>query len=103
MSRARLGLYVFARGSLFANCFELQPTFRQLLGRPTQLALVAGEQFNGGGGAVQRAVGDAPADALLVQGVEHMASIVQQMGTEWEAAAAGGGEDVEMAAADKGP
>lgn len=93
MSRARLGLYVFARGSLFANCFELQPTFRQLLGRPTQLALVAGEQFNsekGGGALVQRRVGDAPADALLVQGIEHMASIVQQMGTEWEAAAAAG-------------
>lgn len=106
MSRARLGLYVFARGSLFANCFELQPTFRQLLGRPTQLALVAGEQFDssgGGGGAlVQRQVGNAPADALLVQGIEHMASIVQQMGTEWEAAAAGVGgaalveEDREM-------
>jgi intron-binding protein aquarius len=100
MSRARLGLYVFARGTLFANCFELQPAFRQLLGRPTQLALVAGEQFNSGGrgggggdagGLVQRQVGDAPADALLVQGVEHMASIVQQMGSEWEAAAAGGG------------
>jgi intron-binding protein aquarius len=95
MSRARLGLYVFARGSLFANCFELQPTFRQLLGRPTQLALVVGEQFNnnareGDGALIQRQVGDAPDDALLVQGIEHMASIVQQMGTEWQAAAAAG-------------
>lgn len=27
MSRARLGLYVFARTSLFANCFELTPAF----------------------------------------------------------------------------
>lgn len=28
MSRARLGLYVFANVSLFNNCFELSPTFK---------------------------------------------------------------------------
>ena len=28
MSRARLGLYVFGRASLFASCYELQPTFQ---------------------------------------------------------------------------
>ena len=28
MSRARLGLYVFGRKELFANCYELQPTFK---------------------------------------------------------------------------
>lgn len=39
MSRARLGLYVFGRAALFANCYELQPTFTQLLARPTQLLL----------------------------------------------------------------
>ena len=30
MSRARLGLYVLARVSLFRNCFELRPTFSQV-------------------------------------------------------------------------
>jgi intron-binding protein aquarius len=30
MSRARLGLYVFARVSLFKNCFELTPAFSQV-------------------------------------------------------------------------
>lgn len=30
MSRARLGLYVFARVSLFENCFELRPAFAQV-------------------------------------------------------------------------
>jgi hypothetical protein len=35
--RARLGLYVFGRQSLFANCFELQPAFSTLLARPTQV------------------------------------------------------------------
>lgn len=31
MSRARLGLYVFARVSLFRNCFELTPVFQQVM------------------------------------------------------------------------
>lgn len=82
MSRARLGLYVFARAGLFANCYELQPTFRQLLARPVQLALVPGEQY----GAVQRPAGAVPAEALMVEGVEHMASIVGQMAADWAAA-----------------
>ncbi len=34
MSRARLGLYVFARVSLFKNCFELTPAFDILTKRP---------------------------------------------------------------------
>nr|CAI5820354.1 unnamed protein product [Callosobruchus analis] len=29
MSRARLGLYIFARVALFRNCFELAPAFEQ--------------------------------------------------------------------------
>ncbi|XP_062173985.1 uncharacterized protein LOC133879426 [Alnus glutinosa] len=39
MSRARLGLYVFCRRSLFEQCYELQPTFQHLLQRPDRLAL----------------------------------------------------------------
>ncbi|KAG0496872.1 hypothetical protein HPP92_001407 [Vanilla planifolia] len=39
MSRARLGLYVFCRLSLFEQCYELQPTFQLLLKRPDRLAL----------------------------------------------------------------
>ena len=30
MSRARLGLYIFARVSLFSNCFELTPAFNRV-------------------------------------------------------------------------
>ncbi|KAG0422808.1 hypothetical protein HPB47_001399 [Ixodes persulcatus] len=43
MSRARLGLYVFARTALFRDCFELGPTFSLLLQRPTQLWLAPWE------------------------------------------------------------
>ena len=39
VSRARLGLYIFGRQALFGNCYELAPAFRQLLARPTHLAL----------------------------------------------------------------
>merc|ERR1719445_1953549 len=43
MSRARLGLYIFARVSLFKNCFELQPAFNILMRRPLQLHLCPNE------------------------------------------------------------
>ena len=45
MSRARLGLYVFARVSLFHNCFELIPAFRQLTSRPLQLHILPDERY----------------------------------------------------------
>ena len=83
MSRARLGLYVFGRAGLFANCYELQPTFSQLLARPLQLALVPGEHY----GHCDREAGAIPPPAQLVSGVEHMAGIVQHMAQQWESAA----------------
>ena len=82
MSRARLGLYVFARAGLFANCYELQPTFRQLLARPTALALVPGERY----GDWQRRADQVP-PAMVVEGPQQMAGVVQQMAGEWEQAA----------------
>ena len=45
MSRARLGLYVFGRQSLFQNCYELSETMEQLCARPTSLQLVLGERY----------------------------------------------------------
>ncbi|XP_030641850.1 RNA helicase aquarius [Chanos chanos] len=45
MSRARLGLYIFARVSLFQNCFELTPAFNQLTGRPLQLHIRPEEYY----------------------------------------------------------
>jgi len=45
LSRARLGLYVFGRRSLFEQCYELQPAMKQLCALPGQLALVPTEQF----------------------------------------------------------
>jgi len=45
MSRARLGLYVFCRRSIFENCYELAPTFNKLLERPDKLQLKINEMW----------------------------------------------------------
>ncbi|ESP05343.1 hypothetical protein LOTGIDRAFT_227972 [Lottia gigantea] len=45
MSRARLGLYIFARVSLFSNCFELTPTFNRLMTRPLQLHVTPEDEY----------------------------------------------------------
>ncbi|XP_028036701.1 RNA helicase aquarius isoform X2 [Bombyx mandarina] len=75
-SRARLGLYIFARANLFRNCYELQPTFNQLVERPLQLELVPGERY-----PAQRAAGVAvPPELLLsVRDMPHMARYVYDM------------------------
>lgn len=71
MSRARLGLYVFCRRSLFEQCYELQPTFQLLLQRPDLLALNVNEATP----VTDRHVGDT-GPIQLVSGIEEMASIV---------------------------
>ena len=45
MSRARLGLYVFARVSLFKNCFELTPAFDQFMEFPQTLHILPEETY----------------------------------------------------------
>uniref|UniRef100_A0A7S3R311 Intron-binding protein aquarius n=1 Tax=Dunaliella tertiolecta TaxID=3047 RepID=A0A7S3R311_DUNTE len=80
MSRARLGLYIVGRQSLFANCFELQPVFRQLLKRPTKLALVKGESYT----VCSRQLADKPPPEKteLIGGVEVMAGLVARVTEE---------------------
>ena len=76
LSRARLGLYVFCRKSLFANCYELGPSFSQLLSKPTQLQLIGGESH-----PAVREVGTKPESTLTlsVDGVTAMGVLVYQM------------------------
>ena len=45
VSRARLGLYVLCRQSVFEGCHELQKTISQFLQRSNKLELVTGEQY----------------------------------------------------------
>lgn len=63
MSRARLGLYVFARVNMFCSCYELQNPMRLFLARPQKLYLLDGETY--------------PTDRLLDQDSNQEASKVR--------------------------
>ncbi|XP_072032730.1 RNA helicase aquarius-like [Amphiura filiformis] len=72
MSRARLGLYVFARTSLFQNCYELTPTFNILMERPMKLYLAPAESY-----PAQRKVDEQPyGHPLIIEDMAHMAQFV---------------------------
>lgn len=75
LSRARLGLYVFCRQSLFENCYELIPAFNSLLSRPTRLQLVAGEGYPSTRRALENGSSE-PKDASQV----HTVADVTEMG-----------------------
>lgn len=46
LSRARLGLYIFARVDLFKNCFELAKAFDILTKRPLDLHIIPTENYD---------------------------------------------------------
>ncbi|KAG9456332.1 hypothetical protein H6P81_000840 [Aristolochia fimbriata] len=71
MSRARLGLYIFCRRSLFEQCYELQPTFQLLLQRPDRLALNLDEMIS----STERLVGD-PGKIYLIGGIQEMENLI---------------------------
>uniref|UniRef100_A0A1D1XQ76 Intron-binding protein aquarius n=1 Tax=Anthurium amnicola TaxID=1678845 RepID=A0A1D1XQ76_9ARAE len=71
MSRARLGLYLFCRRSLFEQCYELQPTFQLLLQRPDCLALHLDESTP----FTDRPVGET-GKTHFVSGIQEMEGIV---------------------------
>lgn len=72
-SRARLGLYVFCRQSLFQQHFD--PIFSQLSEKPSKLSLQVGEYFD----QVTRKEADACEDPFLVDGLSHIGAYVFQM------------------------
>ncbi|XP_060117192.1 RNA helicase aquarius isoform X1 [Heteronotia binoei] len=75
MSRARLGLYIFARVSLFQNCFELTPAFSQLTARPLQLHIIPTEYF-----PTMRQNGEHPSHQVhVIKNMPQMANFVYNM------------------------
>ncbi|KFW71326.1 Intron-binding protein aquarius, partial [Pygoscelis adeliae] len=75
MSRARLGLYIFARVSLFQNCFELTPAFSQLTARPLHLHIVPTERF-----PTARQNGERPSHQIhVIKNMPQMANFVYNM------------------------
>jgi intron-binding protein aquarius len=77
LSRARLGLYVFCRSSLYKDCHELKPAFDILLKRPTQLMLHATEMYP----PTRNNADAATTTKVVVQDMEHMGKIVHAMAT----------------------
>mmetsp|Transcript_10530 Transcript_10530/g.15516 ORF Transcript_10530/g.15516 Transcript_10530/m.15516 type:complete len:1088 (+) Transcript_10530:1-3264(+) len=81
VSRARLGLYVFCRQSLFGGCHELRRTMDQFASRPTKLHLVPGEHF-----PTERSLDDsanlADEKKYVVEDVASLGSIVHSMQEE---------------------
>ncbi|XP_013382213.1 intron-binding protein aquarius-like isoform X1 [Lingula anatina] len=74
MSRARLGLYIFARTSLFQNCFELTPAFNQLTARPVKLHLAPHEVY-----PPARPVNAPPQEPpVVLDDMPHMANFVYE-------------------------
>lgn len=76
VSRARLGLYIFCRKELFANCHELKTSLDQFEDQPNRLQLVLGETVPS-----ERLVGETvPTDKIFeVEDVSHLGSIVHSM------------------------
>ena len=79
MSRARLGLFVFCRRSLFEQCYELQPTFQLLLKRPDRLALNLNEISS----YTERHVEDT-GPIHLVSGIDEMSSIIKSTAEKYK-------------------
>lgn len=77
MSRARFGLYIFGRVSLFKDCFELQPVFNILLKRPLQLQLAPTEAFQ-----TERKLTDDVDEPVGIDNMTHMADFVYKMYTK---------------------
>ena len=73
LSRARLGLYIFGRRSVFESSPELLQAFRLPLERPEKLVLTTGEMF-----PTQRSLED-DVEGVEMAGVEHLGQYVFEM------------------------
>jgi len=78
ISRARLGLYVFGRHTLFTDCYELSPSFKYFNKRPIELALHdVGESFS-----TDRHINETTKQPFFVKDIFHMWQIVQAKAAE---------------------
>eukprot|EP01127_Copromyxa_protea_P005293 TRINITY_DN15242_c0_g1_i1.p1 TRINITY_DN15242_c0_g1~~TRINITY_DN15242_c0_g1_i1.p1 ORF type:complete len:1415 (-),score=323.12 TRINITY_DN15242_c0_g1_i1:37-3777(-) len=74
MSRARLGLYVFCRKSLFAHCHELKNTLKFFKERSDKLQLVQNDAYKSPDQPCLRKLDD-KVTAFEVQGLQHMVNL----------------------------
>ena len=76
LSRARLGLYVLGRRSVFESCYDLNEAFSRLIAsRRTKLELVVGEMW-----PTQREAGEeSPEGTVVMEDVTHLGQYVYEM------------------------
>ncbi|EMR11305.1 hypothetical protein PNEG_00334 [Pneumocystis murina B123] len=74
VSRARLGLYILGRRSIFESCFELKPIISRVLKNPDKLHLVSQEMWPS-----NRKIGDKVENTFVMEGVEHLGIYVYKM------------------------
>ncbi|GIY87372.1 RNA helicase aquarius [Caerostris extrusa] len=74
MSRARLGLYIFTRVSLFQNCFELSPSFKILMQRPQVLYLLPHETYP----CFRKSEDEPVSEPFIVNDMQHMTHFVYE-------------------------
>jgi intron-binding protein aquarius len=90
LSRARLGLYILGRRSVFESVFELKPAFDILFKRPDKLSLVTDEMF---GETTRPAAAQEVEGEAVMEGVEHLGKYVYDMqNAKFEALKANGGQ-----------
>ncbi|KAI2504267.1 Intron-binding protein aquarius N-terminus [Fragilaria crotonensis] len=79
-SRARLGLYVLGRQSLFETCHELKPMMEQFAKKPDKLQIVPGEHW-----PATRTVSEGlpKGKAFEVADVSHLGAMVYAMQEQW--------------------
>ena len=80
MSRARLGLYVFGRRSLFEQCAELQPALGPLLRLPARLVLVPTEEQ-----PTERRADDTGASSVELDDAAALSGLVAALTQRWQA------------------
>ena len=86
VSRARLGLYVLGRQSLFQSCHELKRTMDQFAERPNKLQLVLGEHYP----TKRKVNSNIPKKRLFeVEDVAHLGAVVHKMQKDWIVAETG--------------
>ncbi|KAI9669711.1 MAG: hypothetical protein M1831_007407 [Alyxoria varia] len=81
LSRARLGLYILGRRSIFESTPDIQSAFSRLFARPEKLQLVLNEMFSPDPQQVGRGVDDEieGSRVAVMEGVEHLGQYVFEM------------------------
>ncbi|OAL00410.1 P-loop containing nucleoside triphosphate hydrolase protein [Phaeosphaeriaceae sp. SRC1lsM3a] len=93
LSRARLGLYIVGRRSVFESVFELKPAFDILFQRPDKLALVTDEMYGETSRPAELKSGEEIKGEAVMESVQHLGQYVYDMqNAKFAALKANGGQ-----------